>query len=429
MYADNSLEFGKACEDHSWNHCTSTPHRSGTNGIAERAVRRAKEGTSAVLLQSGLDEKLVGRWTDHSIWFIGWVSPYFCEGSVKNPSIWKESFTWIVPRMRFVRGGTWMGDVLVADLEELETEKTQCKRGDISQRERKFYLSSRRWTNQTSWRRSGTENIHLDTGTSNSRRRSRRFSWRIRRVSSTTSWLISGCRWSDKRFLVHVRKLHIPPSRWTKSQTLLAERRIIPCSTSIHWRLQNYPYKLGCYARTPHRWLLEYRWVKRFVWFLDRFHSVSSIRKISRWIFVVRGETDKKAADIQARSFMAITLDEIGKKCPADMKNQNSIMPDNNEEFVSLTLRTRNSKKPSRMLARNWSRHWLPLCFARQARTVSMGWPVVNPMRSNQNLRVFWKPVNPQDCVRETLYRIIMKTILQEEERIHYNITIWHTNF
>ena len=28
-----------------------------THGIAERAVRRVKEGTSAVLLQSGLDEK------------------------------------------------------------------------------------------------------------------------------------------------------------------------------------------------------------------------------------------------------------------------------------------------------------------------------------------------------------------------------------
>ena len=47
---------GKACEDLSWNHCTSTPHRSETNGIAERAVRRVKEGTSAVLLQSGLNE-------------------------------------------------------------------------------------------------------------------------------------------------------------------------------------------------------------------------------------------------------------------------------------------------------------------------------------------------------------------------------------
>ena len=56
IYTDNSLEFGKACEDLSWKHCTSTPHRSETNGIAERAVRRAKEGTSVVLLQSGLNE-------------------------------------------------------------------------------------------------------------------------------------------------------------------------------------------------------------------------------------------------------------------------------------------------------------------------------------------------------------------------------------
>ena len=58
IYTDNSLEFGKACEDLSWNHCTSTPHRSETNGIAERAVRRVKEGTSAILLQSGLNESL-----------------------------------------------------------------------------------------------------------------------------------------------------------------------------------------------------------------------------------------------------------------------------------------------------------------------------------------------------------------------------------
>ena len=57
IYTDNSMEFGKACEDLSWNHCTLTPHRSETNAVAERAVRRVKEGTSAVLLQSSLDEK------------------------------------------------------------------------------------------------------------------------------------------------------------------------------------------------------------------------------------------------------------------------------------------------------------------------------------------------------------------------------------
>ena len=107
------------------------------------------------------------------------------------------------------------------------------------------------------------------------------------------------------------------------------------------------------------------------------------------------------------------------------MKNQNSIIPENYEEFISLTLRIRNSKKPSRTLARNGKHRWLPLCFARQARRVSMGRPVAKPMSSNQNLRVFWKPVNPQDCVWKDLYRNIVRTILQEEEDNslqHYNL-------
>ena len=70
IYTDNSLEFRKACEDLSWNRCTSTPHRSNTNGIAERAVRRVKEGTSA-LLQSGLNES----------W---WADSMECYTSLRN---------------------------------------------------------------------------------------------------------------------------------------------------------------------------------------------------------------------------------------------------------------------------------------------------------------------------------------------------------
>ena len=42
-------EFVKYCEDLSWNHRTTTLHRSETSGIAERAVRRIEEETSAVL--------------------------------------------------------------------------------------------------------------------------------------------------------------------------------------------------------------------------------------------------------------------------------------------------------------------------------------------------------------------------------------------
>ena len=42
IYTDNSMEFGKACEDLPWNHRISTLHRSETHGIAERTVRRVR---------------------------------------------------------------------------------------------------------------------------------------------------------------------------------------------------------------------------------------------------------------------------------------------------------------------------------------------------------------------------------------------------
>ena len=46
----------------------------------------------------------------------------------------------------------------------------------------------------------------------------------------------------------------------------------------------------------------------------------------------------------------------------------------------------------------------------------------VHPTKSKQDLRVFWKLMNPQDCVWENLYQNIMKTTMQEKE------TIWFTN-
>ena len=66
-------------------HRTSTSHRSETSGTAQRAVRRVKEGTSAVWSESGLDE----RWW---AWFCGVLLP-----SAKRPrplgrwenSVWK----------------------------------------------------------------------------------------------------------------------------------------------------------------------------------------------------------------------------------------------------------------------------------------------------------------------------------------------------
>ena len=152
IYTDNSLKFGKACEDLSWNHCTSTPHRSETNGIAERAVRRVKEGTSAVLLQSGLNESW---WADsvECYTYLRNVTDLISDGKTPYERRFGQPFKGpIIPFGSLVEyhpttakdqsrihqfgkkvlpglflgyalyaGGIWKGDVLIADLEELET--------------------------------------------------------------------------------------------------------------------------------------------------------------------------------------------------------------------------------------------------------------------------------------------------------------------
>ena len=52
------------------------------------------------------------------------------------------------------------------------TQKRLNAKEVIFQRKRRIYFSNRRWTNQTPWRRSRPENIHLDTAAINSRRKS-----------------------------------------------------------------------------------------------------------------------------------------------------------------------------------------------------------------------------------------------------------------
>ena len=61
VYSDNAGELVKALETLKWRHDTSTPHRSETNGVAERAVRKVKEGTACTLVQSGFDEAWWGE--------------------------------------------------------------------------------------------------------------------------------------------------------------------------------------------------------------------------------------------------------------------------------------------------------------------------------------------------------------------------------
>ncbi|MDP7647377.1 MAG: DNA (cytosine-5-)-methyltransferase, partial [Candidatus Woesearchaeota archaeon] len=56
VYTDNSKEFAKALDELGFSHDTSTPHRPETNGIAESAVKKVKEGTACSITQSGFTE-------------------------------------------------------------------------------------------------------------------------------------------------------------------------------------------------------------------------------------------------------------------------------------------------------------------------------------------------------------------------------------
>ena len=203
IYTDNSLEFGKACEDLSWHHCTSTPHRSEANGIAERSVRRVKEGTSAVLLQSGLNESW---WADsmECYTFLRNVTNLLSDGNTPYERRFGQPFHGpIIPFGSLVE----YHPITAKDQSRIHksyldcSSDTLCTRGEFgrvtywsqtlrswrrwthrkstredSMRKRWYFpkkenlFSNRRWTNQNPWRRSGTENIHLGTASTNSRR-------------------------------------------------------------------------------------------------------------------------------------------------------------------------------------------------------------------------------------------------------------------
>ena len=82
------------------------------------------------------------------------------------------------------------------------------------------------------------------------------------------------------------------------------------------------------------------------------------------------GETDKKAADIQTRLFMAELWTKLGRN--AQLKERQKWSHEKPKLDNARKLRgiyfidpEDKERKPSRMLARNWKHWWLPLCLAR----------------------------------------------------------------
>ena len=306
-------KVGKACEELTWNHCTSTPHRSETTGIAERAVRRIKEGPSAVLLQSGLGENggriprnasaiceisriscLMGRhhiWkailrtsqsTNYSIWGNGRISPYFCQRPVATTSVWVKSLTWNIHRLCIARGENLERRHLGRRHRGIGKDgriwnpckkKTQCKREltPTSGKKLKFPVAD------------GTEKLSGGE-----------------QVLSTST-LIRDC-----------------PDRGEEEGTLQGESDGSSSTqlqdSSLHdgearndvWDDQGYEYIVRCNAREniDDYWNVDGDRDLSDTWTGFTRFTISD-EKTTGWIYLVREETDKKANDIQTRLSVA----------------------------------------------------------------------------------------------------------------------------
>ena len=198
------------------------------------------------------------------------------------------------------------------------------------------------------------ENIQLDTPATSSSRKSPWFSWRIRRVSFTA---MSG-NFTHR----HRIKLYSPRE---ESFTI--------------------PLKYIDVSRTT-RTNLDVKQKKR----IDDYWNVDGSRDLSDY-WTSFTDSVEKPPDEYMWSGEGLTRKQLTSR-------PDCLWPElwtklRNAMLIGICFidpEDKERKRPSRMLPRNGKHLWLPLSWFIQK-------------RSDQNLRVFWKPVNLKDCVWENL--------------------------
>ena len=155
IYSDDSPEIASACHRMQVMHNTAQPFRPETNGIAEQAVRRIKEGTASLLVQSGLNHKwwpmamrcfcafmnaIDETWTGHSAYYNRFgqdaglpLIPFGCSVDYmpseklvveKLPKFGNKTLPGIFAGYELHHGGRWAQRIFVLDKADLESAKT-----------------------------------------------------------------------------------------------------------------------------------------------------------------------------------------------------------------------------------------------------------------------------------------------------------------
>ena len=190
-----------------------------------------------------------------------------------------------ISRLCIFRGRIWKGDIMVADIEELE--EMDASELHAPRFNAKEVLTPQRSGNFIFLGADGTVKI---------------FGGRNEKFSNSSSGLCGSYKW----FLIHFRKLHIPPSRWTQSQTVRAEKRIISYSVEVHRRYQNNIYITWRIVGEKHWRLPERRWRERIVRCMDRLHKIHFIERKATWrLYMVGEETCEETNNLKTRQCVA----------------------------------------------------------------------------------------------------------------------------
>ena len=288
-------------------------HRSETNVIAERAVRREKRryfssGATIrivrkmvvwfyeLLLLSAKCPRPRGRWensqrktvwrtiqrANDAFWSNGWISSDFSERCIKNSSTWQESITWYLSWIwadrwrnlerrysdcRFTRFGK------VGRIRNLSL-KNRCERSIDITKGRRTQIPSSRWYSKIAWERLRFPRTHSKAGTN---RKEWRSQWRTsRRTGGASTDRSNRSRWSPCRLLVDPRWLHHNEPRVQlyvpKEETFLIPLKYIDVTRSTHT-------DLDVMQETTYWRLLECRFKQTLFRFVERIHEIHSIER------------------------------------------------------------------------------------------------------------------------------------------------------
>ena len=200
----------------------STPHRSETNGIAERAVRRVKEGTSAVML---LPSAKCPRPPGRKFLLEHWLNIIRFQHEINQDFInLAGSFTrnlswvcidrgWNLERTYSYCGSRRIGKV--GRVRNLSSKNQRERSIDITQG-RRIHISSSRWYSQIVRKRLRIPKTHSEAGI---KRKEWRSQWRTsRRTGRVWTDRTNRWRWSPCRLLVDPRWLHLSPSQFVPKE-------------------------------------------------------------------------------------------------------------------------------------------------------------------------------------------------------------------